>query len=1607
VAIDGPGTLLWPASLDLAVGGVVAVACVPGGEEGAASTLAKVWTVEVIGGACDGEVVARSAGTGASYSTLALPAGTMVAGASYRVVLRATVTARGVEYAQEAQVAIDAYALDLGVHVARALRSITIPVDVPLELTLEVSGVDTAPPAAAPEPTCTRGRRGDSPAFGVVWACFDAADGSAMASRANPTEALHLGAFSWGEGNGSLLIPAALGPGPGVYVCNATAKRFSDGAVGTATMDVAVSSGSPPALRVGANTRTGSRIPADARLAIEAVVTPGSGDVDSLIWRAELSREGRVHASGRCAGLSVPPLAAILAPPLRRTPVGSANLVIAPCALAPGATYAFTLQATDVYGAFASARVVVHVNGPPDGGHLALDPPAPYAAVVGVRDGAVVVRQSGWSDAEGDYPLLYSFSLRRGVVGNGGAFESTEPRQPLNSAPQPIAEASTALLPTGELEFVGDVVDAWGASAQARVRVRVPESAASGDAVSQAVADATSAVLPGLTFASADAALATAGLLARALNGPLPANGSTTGSNFSVPSCGVPAGVVACGVRTSLVDAIAGAVFGQAGADAGGFASLEGVALAVGALAAAAAVPEQLDAETTSLAADAVEVLARETRRLAEADATPADAQVSDILYSLSNLLSATYQQAVLVQSSNASSAPPSRRLQASSWDVFDAVFSAGRDLSFALLAGVLAGEPASLTDQANIAIGVLRMAPELSAEANSTVPLELPVSASSEQPDARVLVESHSGLAIGARVGVTAPALARASNTSRAAAVDLRAIFSRFSREDMKLALAGGDDSPRKAIVAPTLDVTLSSGGSDIGSWGEGAAAPEAVATLDLPVARDASGEEVECVFWDEALVAWSTQGVETVETDTGVRCTAFHLTAFSARRSVPSPSPPATVPADGDDSVRPDLLDANDVTEQDVAIVVAAGPTATLPWIIVGVINACWIGAFAIIFAKSKCASQEAQYQAHAQFHRQRVRMRANETPFKMELGRQWKWIKSQHKLLRTFFRINRLNDENKLALSGYQKVAVVTLVVCFKLLACSLLYREAGSAVEARAWEGNAARLIVTAIVAAVMVLPASFLVDRLFTNAQFITLCRPKTDKEMSEEALFAVAHFEAIADSLGRLRAIRIWRAVVEAMRVHEWASDRRSNMKLAVALERVHGSRSSAPAVGSRPPGTILPPLPAQPVVPPSAGEGAPADAVRACGDRVVPVPLPPITTPSPPRRPATSGDAPMTSSPGGAAISPVLHEDVPIHPEADVERYSSPGPARSSALATASPRALSPGRRALQNLGGMSFSLRGRSSSKAPPGDGSVSGRRRRSLSFQERGKYLTRRARGAVTPPDAAASPSQAKVRGIYLQPELLFLSRTSRTHELRAAMSSALVWWKIAAGVAPPPADEREEGSTLAAAGLLSRSFVQISRPVWTPSSTADPLQITDQVSVEEEEEDGETTSGSGSRVPLEWQAMVALHARILHFALRCGGRIRSAVVRVESASVGMSAPTVLGASENKYVPSPFIRAFWTIVPWLVAGTALATTQVYVVTILTVYLEPRQLSLEWMWAALWAIAQGWLVEPVVILARNNLAFCAQRRSTKFYQVMEQIGCGACVRCFADLAT
>jgi hypothetical protein len=341
--------------------------------------------------------------------------------------------------------------------------------------------------------------------------------------------------------------------------------------------------------------------------------------------------------------------------------------------------------------------------------------------------------------------------------------------------------------------------------------------------------------------------------------------------------------------------------------------------------------------------------------------------------------------------------------------------------------------------------------------------------------------------------------------------------------------------------VLSPMLSLSLHHDGLELDANVSAAEGAAPVATFSLSLVSEASAaadasedDELACVYWDVAQRVWSREGVQTTSVAGGnAACATYHLTDFAARRVAASPSRP--------------LVSANEVSNQQLVAVLSRGPRPSLPWVLAAAVNGMWLLGFAAVFVHSQLRHRR-KYDGFVKHHRKRVAERANApTALGAFLQRQWKYILTQHKLARIFFFTHRIHDaeEAKKHLNPYQKIAVVVMIISCKLLAAALLYEatrpSAGAPATARAlaelrlaviaqagagdgvYWGEArgrrgltelpsrydfARVLVTALVAALLVLPASWVVDRLFLNQQYVLQARERTDDEDKEHALFA-------------------------------------------------------------------------------------------------------------------------------------------------------------------------------------------------------------------------------------------------------------------------------------------------------------------------------------------------------------------------------------------------------------------------------------------------------------------------------------------------------------------
>ncbi|KAJ1627869.1 hypothetical protein T492DRAFT_876010, partial [Pavlovales sp. CCMP2436] len=194
----------------------------------------------------------------------------------------------------------------------------------------------------------------------------------------------------------------------------------------------------------------------------------------------------------------------------------------------------------------------------------------------------------------------------------------------------------------------------------------------------------------------------------------------------------------------------------------------------------------------------------------------------------------------------------------------------------------------------------------------------------------------------------------------------------------------------------------------------------------------------------------------------------------------------------------------------DEGIKSVLVAGPRLSIPWLLVVVISGGWL--LALAFAM--------------------LRARANEDP--------------QHTLLRVFATGSRLpagalsGDEGfeVTALGVCQAVTLIFLSLSNKLLASALLYARARTGIELRS-------LFMTAIAAVLLVLPASFVMERVFRVQSFVANATPAGALAAKHErVLWGASKVESVCASLALRRLLREWRASAEMMRIASWSSRR-------------------------------------------------------------------------------------------------------------------------------------------------------------------------------------------------------------------------------------------------------------------------------------------------------------------------------------------------------------------------------------------------------------------------------------------------------------------------------
>jgi len=247
---------------------------------------------------------------------------------------------------------------------------------------------------------------------------------------------------------------------------------------------------------------------------------------------------------------------------------------------------------------------------------------------------------------------------------------------------------------------------------------------------------------------------------------------------------------------------------------------------------------------------------------------------------------------------------------------------------------------------------------------------------------------------------------------------------------------------------------------------------------------------------------------------------------------------------------------------------------------------------------------------------------------------------------------------------------------------------------------------------------------------------------------------------------------------------------------------------------------------------------------------------------------------------------------------------------------------------------------------------------------------------------------------VRSIALAPELLFRGEQGWSHAMRVALSSALAHWAGEAGVdqggwhdgASRWGNERGGSSripTFRDAALVTMAAVAFKAStkgiVDNSGSDCGDSQLSD--GSEAGEEVIERTVA-----PFEWRVILAVHRRI--------------IPTVEPSPpvelVGSPTQQRLLVPPVRFIASRPVRFFWTAFPWIAAATSLIVSQLYTIGILETYLEPLLVTDEWLLASSLSVLQGWLLmEPLIVLMRNNIAAFARARHGRLYQLLEQFGC------------
>jgi hypothetical protein len=393
-----------------------------------------------------------------------------------------------------------------------------------------------------------------------AWACarVDAPfGGSGCAARDGTPTAL--GAAS----TQALQLAGGAAGAPAAYVVTLTVSQGGRSAAANTTLSVL--RGALPVVSIaGSAARAGAKADPAQQLVLLASASASVPGAVATRWS--------VAAQSGVAG----PLLNLSDPAVCATPLTSASLVLRPDALAPGATYAFVLTATDAVGASGYANATVTTSAPPRGGWAALAPGSGTALATPFN-----LTAAGWSADADELPLSYAadYTVEGAAPGDAGAGWVSL----TNGGFQESPALASLLLPAGA-PAGGNVVtlrvavrSALGAVAYANASALVtwPPFAAAAD-VAAFVDDQASKAQASVGMGDVSAALQVVGGLTALLNSNASAtavsggSGSSGGSSSGAPApptsapaaaaAAAAADVAAAAQRTELLTVVAAAV---------------------------------------------------------------------------------------------------------------------------------------------------------------------------------------------------------------------------------------------------------------------------------------------------------------------------------------------------------------------------------------------------------------------------------------------------------------------------------------------------------------------------------------------------------------------------------------------------------------------------------------------------------------------------------------------------------------------------------------------------------------------------------------------------------------------------------------------------------------------------------------------------------------------------------------------------------------------------------------------------------------------------------------------------------------------------------------